>query len=152
MAKNVFEVKTEETNLNVRGTADLNGAVVAQLAKGALVEVISASNGWAKVKVNGKDGYVSSAYLSSTSNAYEVTTASGNLNIRATADANGAIAGSAAKGSFLKVKAISGDWAEVEFGGKSAFAAVKFLTKVTENDIDMTAATAQSSMFGSSTL
>ena len=152
MAKNVFEVKTGETRLNVRSAAESNASVVGQLAKGALVEVISAENGWAKVKVNGKDGYVSSAYLSAASNAYEVTTNSSNLNIRAAADANAEIVGKAAKGALLKVTSTSGDWAEVEFEGKKAFASLQYLTKVTENNINMSQATAQSSMFGSSSL
>lgn len=152
MAKNVFEVKTEETNLNVRAAAEPNAAIVGKLAKGALVEVISAEKGWAKVKVDGKDGFISTAYLAASSNAYEVTTSDSNLNIRATASTDGAIVGKAAKGSLLKVVGTSGDWAQVEFNGQNAFASLQYLTKVTANDINITAATAEGSMFGSSDL
>lgn len=152
MAKNIYEVKTDESNLNVRAAAESNANIIGKLAKGALVEVLSAANGWAKVKVDGKDGYVSSAYLSAASNAYEVTTNSSNLNIRAAASTDAEIVGKAAKGAILKVVGTSGDWAEVEFEGKNAFASLQYLTKVTDSDINLTEATGQGSMFGSSDL
>ncbi|WP_249599356.1 SH3 domain-containing protein, partial [Peribacillus frigoritolerans] len=36
------------------------------LANGTQVRVYSESKGWAKIKANGKDGYVSTKYLSAT--------------------------------------------------------------------------------------
>lgn len=51
--------------LNVRTSASTKGSIETKLPKGTLVTVVSESNGWAEIKVNGKKGYVSSVYLSS---------------------------------------------------------------------------------------
>ncbi|MBR8643951.1 SH3 domain-containing protein [[Brevibacterium] frigoritolerans] len=40
--------------------------MVAKLTRGIQVTVYSESKGWAKVKANGKEGYVSTKYLSAT--------------------------------------------------------------------------------------
>ncbi|MBQ0029375.1 MAG: SH3 domain-containing protein [Paludibacteraceae bacterium] len=151
MAKNIFEVKTEEGNLNVRAAGDTSAAVVAKLAKGALVEVLSVENGWAKVEVNGKSGYCAAAYLAQAENAYEVTTNSKNLNIRAAASTEGAILGTAAKGDVLKVTGINGDWAEVEYNGKVAYASLQYLSQISDTDINLAEAAAQSSKLIDST-
>src|SRR5690606_9470027 len=50
--------------LNMRSTASTNGRIVDRLTRGTAVTVESEANGWAKVKVNGKTGYVSSEFLS----------------------------------------------------------------------------------------
>ncbi len=151
MAKNIFEVKTEEGNLNVRAAGDTSAAVVAKLAKGALVEVQSVENGWAKVTVNGKSGYCAAAYLAQANNAYEVTTNSADLNIRAAASTSADVLGKAAKGSVLKVVGTNGDWAEVEFDGKTAYASLQYLTQISSADVNIAEAAAQSSKLIDST-
>lgn len=151
MAKNIFEVKTEEGNLNVRAAGDTSAAVVAKLAKGTLVEVLSVENGWAKVEVNGKSGYCAAAYLAQADNAYEVTTNSANLNIRSAASTSAEVLGQAAKGQVLKVVSTDGDWAEVEFNGKKAYASLQYLTQVTSADVNLAEAAAQSSKLIDST-
>lgn len=47
--------------LNVRETP--NGKIVGGLGRGSEVEYISEANGWTKIKYNGKEAYVFSAYL-----------------------------------------------------------------------------------------
>ncbi|MFD1708207.1 SH3 domain-containing protein, partial [Siminovitchia sediminis] len=51
------------SNLNMRSKPSLQGTVIAKLPSGTAVQYHSASNGWAKVTVNGKTGYVSTQYL-----------------------------------------------------------------------------------------
>ncbi len=66
-------VKTNSTSLNVRSGAGTNYAVKDTLPKGEIVIILSTTNGWSKILYNGaKTGYVSSAYLSSstTSTSY----------------------------------------------------------------------------------
>ncbi|MFP3514231.1 SH3 domain-containing protein, partial [Peribacillus sp. SIMBA_075] len=43
-----------------------SASIVAKLSKGTKVTVYSESKGWAKIKANGIDGYVSTDYLSTT--------------------------------------------------------------------------------------
>ncbi len=55
------------TSLNVRSGPNTSYGLLGKLSKGSKVEVISESNGWSKIKYNGKDAYVSSMYLSDVS-------------------------------------------------------------------------------------
>ncbi len=76
----VTTTKTLYTNsktVNLRKQASTNSGIVASLTQNTPVEVISESNGWSKVKVSGKEGYISSALLSAqkkeTSRSMETT-------------------------------------------------------------------------------
>ena len=51
------------TTVNLRKEANTSSAIVANLPVNTAVEVISETNGWSKVKVNGKEGYISSSLL-----------------------------------------------------------------------------------------
>ena len=65
------KVETKEVNtssLNVRSGPGTNYSKIGTLAKGSKVDVLSESNGWSKINYNGKEGYVSSQYLSKINN------------------------------------------------------------------------------------
>ncbi|CEJ75405.1 hypothetical protein ATCC9714_32921, partial [[Clostridium] sordellii] len=51
------------TSLNVRSGPSTSHGIIGSLKNNEKVEVISESNGWSKIKYNGKEGYVSSTYL-----------------------------------------------------------------------------------------
>lgn len=53
-----------ETKVNVRKEADKNSEVVVKLTQNTSVEVYAEENGWSKIKVDGKEGYISSDLLS----------------------------------------------------------------------------------------
>lgn len=53
--------------LNVRSGAGTNHGVIGALLKGIKVQVLFEQNGWKKINYNGKNGYVSSKFLSKTS-------------------------------------------------------------------------------------
>ena len=50
--------------------------MIGKLSKGSKVEVISTSNGWSKIKYDGRTGYVSSQYLSSSASDSSSSTSS----------------------------------------------------------------------------
>ncbi len=52
--------------LNMRKSGSDSASIVAKLTRGIQVTVYSESKGWVKVKANGKEGYVSTKYLSAT--------------------------------------------------------------------------------------
>lgn len=54
----------KETKVNVRKEANQNSEVVTKLKLNTSVEVYSEENGWSKVKVDGKEGYISTELLS----------------------------------------------------------------------------------------
>ncbi|MGH0518008.1 SH3 domain-containing protein [Bacillus toyonensis] len=53
--------------LNIRSGAGTNHGVIGALSKGIKVQVLFEQNGWKKINYNGKNGYVSSKFLSKTS-------------------------------------------------------------------------------------
>ena len=66
------------SSLNLRSGAGTNYSIIKVLYKGTNVTVLSSSNNWSKVSVNGTIGYVSSTYLSSASEATEDTSSNNN--------------------------------------------------------------------------
>lgn len=62
--------------VNVRKKASKDSEIIKKLVKNAKVTVVSTSNGWSKIKINGTEGYISSEYLSDTQ--VEEDTPSGN--------------------------------------------------------------------------
>jgi len=52
------------TSINLRKEPNTSSEVLATLPVNTAVDVISEENGWSKVKVSGKDGYISSSLLS----------------------------------------------------------------------------------------
>ena len=64
------------SSLNVRSGASTTYSVIGKLSKGSKVEVISTSNGWSKIKYDGRTGYVSSQYLSSSASDSSSSTSS----------------------------------------------------------------------------
>ena len=61
-AENNYKV-TSSSRLNVRKSPSTSAAVLGTFESGQQIEVVSISNGWAKVKYNGKTGYVSDKYI-----------------------------------------------------------------------------------------
>lgn len=61
-AENNYRV-TSSSRLNVRKSASTSSTVLGTFNSGQEIEVLSVSNGWAKVKFNGKTGYVSEKYI-----------------------------------------------------------------------------------------
>lgn len=58
-----YYVKINSGTLNIRNKPSTTGSVVTKLAKGQQLTVATISKGWAKVTANGKQGYVSTAYI-----------------------------------------------------------------------------------------
>jgi cell wall-associated NlpC family hydrolase len=58
-----YVVKINSGTLNVRNKPATSGKVVFKLSKGQQVNLSSQGKGWAKITVNGKQGYVSSQYI-----------------------------------------------------------------------------------------
>lgn len=56
-------VATQNTNLNVRSQPSASSPVIASFKKGEMVELISKSNGWWKVKLWDGYGYCSASYI-----------------------------------------------------------------------------------------
>ncbi|WP_133174967.1 SH3 domain-containing protein, partial [Heyndrickxia sporothermodurans] len=139
------------SSLNMRNKAATNGTIIAKLAKGAKVTVLSESNGWSKIQANGKTGYVSSKYLAvntrkpssiskpttnppkkpssaKTVTKYVEVDAGSSLNMRNKAATNGTIIAKLAKGAKVTVLSESNGWSKIQANGKTGYVSSKFLT------------------------
>ncbi|MCM3025248.1 SH3 domain-containing protein, partial [Heyndrickxia ginsengihumi] len=90
------------------------GSVVTKASKGASVTVYSTTNGWSKVTVSGKTGYVESKYLSTTKPVVTTTKyATTRISIRSTASTKGSVVTKASKGASVTVYSTTNGWSKV---------------------------------------
>src|SRR3954468_24826321 len=144
------------SNLNVRATASSTAPVLTKLAYGSKVMVYSEESGWAKVKANGKEGYVSAKYLTTsepsksstpstpkiqstpapvsapaakpTTTTKYVQVATGSyLNLRSSASATGPVLTKLTTGIEVTVYSEVNGWAKVKANGKEGYVSTKYL-------------------------
>ncbi|MGW8428198.1 SH3 domain-containing protein [Peribacillus simplex] len=131
-------VNVSTGSLNMRKSGKANASVVAILSKGTKVTVYSEANGWAKIKANGKDGYVSAKYLSASKRGSGATSATpaktttkyvtGSLNMRKSGKATASIVAILSKGTKVTVYSESNGWAKVKANGKDGYVSTKYLS------------------------
>ncbi|MFA1714973.1 SH3 domain-containing protein [Peribacillus frigoritolerans] len=134
-------VNVSTGSLNMRKSGKATASIVAILSKGTKVTVYSESNGWAKIKANGKDGYVNTKYLSttkpgtgSTTVTPEITTtkyvnvSTGSLNMRKSGKATASIVAILSKGTKVTVYSESNGWAKIKANGKDGYVNTKYLS------------------------
>ncbi|WP_242216818.1 3D domain-containing protein [Bacillus cereus group sp. BfR-BA-01380] len=115
-------VKTDV--LNVRENPNIESKVVGKVLDGNKLDVKNTENGWLKVNLNGKEGFVSAEF---TKNIYYVT--ANVLNIRADANTNSEILGTLKKNDVIETThQVQNDWLQFEYNGKTAYVNVPFLT------------------------
>ncbi|MFJ7746903.1 SH3 domain-containing protein, partial [Peribacillus sp. NPDC097295] len=135
-------VNVSSGSLNMRKSGSASAAVVAKLSKGTKITVYSESKGWAKIKANGKEGYVSTTYLSTkkpgavkqavtatvkTTTKY-VNVSSGALNMRKSGSASAAVVAKLSKGTKVTVYSESKGWAKIKANEKEAYVSTTYLS------------------------
>ncbi len=126
--------KVTTANLNMRDKAGTSGKIILTIPKGKTVEIQSQeSNGWFKVKYNGKTGYSYGKYLkdassSGSSAASKKVTTSG-LNMRDQANAKtGKVILTIPKGKTVDIlKKESNGWYQVKYNGKTGYCNGRYL-------------------------
>ncbi|WGX77233.1 SH3 domain-containing protein [Paraclostridium bifermentans] len=126
------------TSLNVRSGPSTSNGVIGSLKQNDKVEVISESNGWSKIKFNGKEGYVSSTYLKDSdggdtggsenpnpSNSKIVTATS--LNVRSGPSTSNGVIGSLKQNDKVEVISESNGWSKIKFNGKEGYVSSTYL-------------------------
>ncbi|MEI4801181.1 SH3 domain-containing protein [Bacillus sp. NPDC077411] len=115
-------VKTDV--LNVRENPNIESKVVGKVLDGHKLDVKNTENGWLKVNLNGKEGFVSSEF---TKNIYYVT--ANVLNVRADANTNSEILGTLKKDDVIETThQVQNDWLQFEYNGKTAYVNVPYVT------------------------
>ncbi len=126
--------------LNVRSGPSTSHSKIGTLKKGDKVGVISESNGWSKIKYNGKVAYVSSTYLSKENTTPEVPSNPGEsiketkvvnyefLNVRSGPSTSHSKIGTLKKGDKVGVISESNGWSKIKYNGNVAYVSSSYLS------------------------
>ncbi|KOS26601.1 enterotoxin [Bacillus anthracis] len=110
--------------LNVRENPTTESKVVGKLLSGNKLDVLNTENGWSKIKLNGKEAFVSAEF---TKGIYYVT--ADVLNVRAGANTDSEILGKLNKDDVIETtNQVQNGWLQFEYNGKTAYVHVPFLT------------------------
>ena len=118
--------------LNLRKEASLAAPVVDQFATGTLVEILKKGDEWCHVRVNGKEGYMMTKYLSeaeSTGTLTVKTNTGRGLNLRKEPHLEGEIITSFKPGTQVTVLQKGSNWSRVTIDGVEGFMYSAFLQK-----------------------
>ena len=120
-------------SLNVRSGPSTSYSVIGKVSEGDKVEVISTSNGWSKIKYNGKTGYVSSQYLSSSAAPESTTTTTKyvntlSLNVRSGPSTSYSVIGKVSEGDKVEVISTSNGWSKIKYNGKTGYVSSQYLS------------------------
>ncbi|RDY24755.1 mannosyl-glycoprotein endo-beta-N-acetylglucosamidase [Romboutsia maritimum] len=145
--------KTKQVNiasLNVRSGAGTNYNIVGKVSNGQKVNVILESNGWSKIKFNGKDAYVSSRYLKDVSTNTKPSTPSvpltpsqpstgtpevketkkvntTSLNVRSGPGTSYSSIGKVYQNNEVGIISESNGWSKIVYNNKEAYASSQYL-------------------------
>ncbi len=123
--------------LNVRSGAGTEHNIISKVTEGQVLQVTGEENGWFKVNVNGKAGYVSGDFVTTggtkgtavqqgTGN-YTVNVSS--LNVRTGPSTSHTVLGSVHKGKVVQVVGEVQDWFKVNYNGGTGYISKDFVTK-----------------------
>lgn len=141
----VKKVKVNAYALNIRAGASTKYKIIGTLKKDTVLEVYGFNSSWAKIKYNGKDGYVSTKYLdniveeSNNSNQKMEVVNTSSLNIRKGPGNNYSIKGRLSKGAQIEVISIINGWAKFTYKNSDAYVSSKYLKNIessTDTSVD----------------
>ncbi|WP_242220717.1 SH3 domain-containing protein [Bacillus cereus group sp. BfR-BA-01380] len=122
--------------LNVRQGPSTNTSIMTCLKNGESVSILGKENGWAKVRVNGVEGYVSLKFVKLegkpaenvvTGKQEEGTITATSLRVRSAANTNSAILGNLKQGEKITVLGKENGWAKIMYKGKEGYVSLEFV-------------------------
>lgn len=132
-------VSVSSGKLNVRSSNSTNSAVIASLAKGSYVTLISKTGSWWRVEYsNGRYGYCHADYINAlSSSAMIVNIQSGSLNVRSGPSTAYSKTGSLSKGEIVLVLSSSGSWKRILYHGtKAGYVSSQYLATATNSSVN----------------
>ncbi|PEX81615.1 cell wall-binding protein EntD [Bacillus cereus] len=110
--------------LNVRENPNVESKLVGKMLSGNKLDVINTENGWTKIKLDGKEAFVSAEFTKST---YYVTASV--LNVRAGANTDSEVLGKLNKDDVIETtNQVQNEWLQFDYNGKVGYVHVPFLT------------------------
>lgn len=127
------EVRYITSNLNLRTGPGTGYTVILVIPKGASVNVVSISSGWAKVVYSGRTGYVSATYLStsipgsSTGASQHTYTTTSKLNLRSGPSTSYSVLIVIPQGTPINVLETANGWHKASYAGKTGYVSASYV-------------------------
>lgn len=135
------------SSVNIRKSASTGAAILKRVEKGAVLEAVSISDGWVKVKYSGETGYVSADYVKVSGLSYSSgssatlkemdengTVNASSVNVRDGASTSSDKLYSLSKGASVDVTGIKGDWYRVHTSKGTGYVLSKYVTIVVSSN------------------
>ena len=122
---------TITSKTTVYKSADKSSDTLGTLSSGKSVSLIATKNGWAKIELNGKTGYISASNVKKTAKTGYVTV--GTVGIYKSNSLSSTKLATACYGATVKVSAVEGDWARLSFGSVEGFCKKSALSTTNPN-------------------
>lgn len=119
-------VVTSGGNLNMRSAPSATASIIRTIPNGSTVTILSESGNWYQISFGGQTGWASKDFIR-TALTGTVSTAGGNLNMRAAPSTTAAIISSIPNGSKVTILSSSGNWYQISFGGRTGWASRDFI-------------------------
>ena len=136
------DMKISASTVNIRSGPGLSYSVTGSLSQGETVTVISQSDEWYEVNIDGETGWIAS-WLTTSAEAASSSEAAGQtvvstvdrLNVRAQPDLSSSVLTQMNAGEQAAVIQESGDWVEIEFHNTRGYVSKQYIS-VSENAED----------------
>lgn len=128
--------------VNVRTGPGTSYGIISQVKKGASITITATLNGWYKIDINGKEGYISSDYVSTSPSGQNGSTATENrkgivtgsvVNVRTGAGTSYSIITTVAKGASLTITGQENEWYRISINGTQGYIS-SYYVSVVDND------------------
>lgn len=142
------QIAQTTANVRMRSGAGTTNNILATLAKGTTVSVLSRGSEWSQVSCNGMTGYVINTYLKfntgeQTTNGKTMVT-TGKVNLRSAASMDSEVLTEVPAGTQVQVYSEANDFSQVSFGGLNGYIASKYLRSAGTTTAGSSAATGKS--------
>ena len=120
--------------VKVYASATTDSKVLGTVKSGTVISLTDSKNGWAKIKLDGKTGYVKSSYVRKSTKTMYVKSAS--IGLYKSARSSSDRLSSLGYGTEVKLEAVENGWARVKSGGKNGFVQYSSLTSTNPNTLN----------------
>ena len=140
-ASNSSSYKVKADVLHVRAGSSTSHDIISRVYNGQSLNVIGEENGWYKININGKTGFVSGEFVSKNgaSNSSVSTTGGKNkvtadvLRVRTAPNTSSSVSGRVYEGQTLNVIGQENGWVKINHNGQVGYVSGEFVSGVSAN-------------------
>ncbi|WP_242240829.1 SH3 domain-containing protein [Bacillus cereus group sp. BfR-BA-01309] len=140
-ASNSSSYTVNASVLHVRAGASTSHDIISRVYNGQSLNVIGEENGWFKININGKTGFVSGEFVSKNgaSNSNVSTTGGKNkvtadvLRVRTAPNTSSSVSGRVYEGQTLNVIGQENGWVKINHNGQVGYVSSEFVSGVSSN-------------------